>query len=309
MRKNSFMNIVGAAVLFAVVAAGCGSAGEKAWDKDAGSSKETVQTSGDFDAENEISVVSREEGSGTRGAFIELTGLEVKKDDKKVDMTYEGAQITNNTSVMMTAVAKDDYAIGYISLGSLDDTVKAVKVEGAEPTAENIKAGSYQLSRPFNVAIKEGADNPVAADLMAFILSDEGQKIVEDNGYIPVETTGAFAGTKPSGKAVVAGSSSVSSVMEKLIEGYQALNDKAKIELLTSDSTTGMTAVKDGSCDIGMASRELKDSELAAGLVPTPIAIDGIAVIVNNHNPMSELTKEQIQAVFSGEVTTWSELQ
>lgn len=303
------MNIVGAAVLFAVVAAGCGSAGEKARDKDAGSSKETVQTSGDFDAENEISVVSREEGSGTRGAFIELTGLEVKKDDKKVDMTYEGAQITNNTSVMMTAVAKDDYAIGYISLGALDDTVKAVKVEGAEPTAENIKAGSYQLSRPFNVAIKEGADNPVAADLMAFILSDEGQKIVEDNGYIPVDTAGAFAGTKPSGKAVVVGSSSVSSVMEKLIEGYQALNDKAKIELLTSDSTTGMTAVKDGSCDIGMASRELKDSELAAGLVPTPIAIDGIAVIVNNHNPMSELTKEQIQAVFSGEVTTWSELQ
>lgn len=309
MKLKKVMTAICLTAACAVIAIGCGKSDKKDTSESGqAQTEETGEKGADFDPDSEISVVSREEGSGTRGAFIELTGLEEKQGDKKIDLTYEGAQITNNTSVMMTTVAEDDYAVGYISLGSLNDSVKAVKVDGAEATAENIKAGTYKLSRPFQIAVKEGASNPVAEDLIAFILSDEGQKIVADNGYISVDTKGSFSTSKPEGKAVVAGSSSVSPVMEKLIEGYKAVNDKAEIELLTSDSTTGMTSAIDGSCDIGMASRELKDSELSKGLVPTAIAIDGIAVVVNNNNPVEGLTVDQIRSIFAGETTMWSDV-
>lgn len=260
-------------------------------------------------SDSTISVTSREDGSGTRGAFIELFGVEEKDaDGNKVDMTTVDANVTNNTAVMMSAVAGDVASIGYISLGSLNDTVKAVKIDGAEATVENIKSGEYKVSRPFNVATKDDASE-IAQDFMNFILSEEGQKVVSENGYIALEDVAAFESNGAEGKAVVAGSSSVSPIMEKLKEAYEAVNEKAEIEIQTSDSTTGMTSTIDGICDIGMASRELKEEELEAGLTATVIAMDGIAVIVNNDNPVEELTSEQVKSIFTGETTIWGDLR
>ena len=260
----------------------------------------------DWDNTRDITVVSREDGSGTRGAFVELFGIEEEVNGEKVDMTTEEANITNSTSVMMSTVAQDEYAIGYISLGSLDDSVKAVKVDGSEATAENIKNGSYKISRPFNIATKEDLSD-AAQDFEDFILSTEGQKVVEDNKYIPLDDVSDYKSNGASGKVVVAGSSSVSPVMEKLKEAYQAVNSDVEVEIQTSDSTTGMQNAIDGVCDIGMASRELKDSEKEAGLTPTVIAMDGIAVVVNNDNPTDELSSDQIKSIFTGDVLTWDE--
>ena len=261
----------------------------------------------EFDASRSIDVISREDGSGTRGAFIELTGVQQKIDDKKVDMTTEDAQITNNTAVMLTTVAGDAQAIGYVSLGSLDDSVKAVKIEGVEATAENVANGSYKVARPFNIAYKQDTMSELGKDFIAYIMSAEGQAIVNANGYVGSADAAAYAGTAPAGKLVIAGSSSVSPVMEKLAESYMALNPQAQLEIQTSDSTTGMTAAMDGTCEIGMASRELKESE-AAELTSLAIAMDGIAVIVSNENPMDEMTVAQIAAIYTGEVTHWNEL-
>lgn len=262
-----------------------------------------------FDAENDITVVSREDGSGTRGAFIELFGIEEKASDgTKTDKTTKEAVIANKTDVMLTNVAGDEYAIGYVSLGSLSDKVKALKIDGAEATTENVKNGSYKVSRPFNIATK-GEVSEVAQDFINYILSADGQKIVSDS-YISVnDSAEPFSGTNPSGKIVIAGSSSVSPVMEKLKEAYLAVNPNAKIEIQTNDSTAGITATIDGTCDIGMASRELKDSEVSAGLTSTAIALDGIAVIVNTANPVNELSSEQIKSVFTGETASWSEVK
>ena len=274
-----------------------------------GSNQAAEGNSAAGDSSAAISVLSREDGSGTRGAFIELFGIEEKDESgEKIDMTTEEAQITNSTSVMLTTVAGDDYAIGYVSLGSLDDSVKAVKIDGAEATAENVKSGEYKVSRPFNIATKEGMDNEVANDFITFIMSKEGQQVISDNGYIASDDAEPYAGTAPSGKAVVGGSSSVSPVMEKLIEAYKEVNANAEIELQTTDSTTGMTSTIDGSYDIGMASRELKDEELSAGLVPQVIATDGIAVIVNKNNTTDELTSDQVKAIYTGEALTWDEV-
>ena len=251
-----------------------------------------------------ITVVSREDGSGTRGAFVELFGIDADGEDN----TTEDAEITNSTAVMMTTIAGNAQAIGYISLGSLNDTVKAVSIDGAEATVENIQSGTYKVSRPFNIAT--GAEvSEVAQDFINFIMSDEGQAVVADNGYISQESTGAYTPSGLSGKVVAAGSSSVAPVMEKIKEAYETLNPDVTVEVQQSDSTTGMTSAIEGVCDIGMASRELKDSELSAGLTPTVIATDGIAVIVNQENPVSELTSENVKAIFTGEVTEWEALE
>lgn len=269
---------------------------------------ETEET-GDFDTTMDISVISREDGSGTRGAFIELFGVEQKNEaGEKVDYTTDEATITNNTSVMMTTVAGDEYSIGYISLGSLDDSVKALKIDGVEASVENIKNDTYKVARPFNIATK-GELSEAAQGFVDFIMSAEGQAIIADNGYITVDDAApAFAGSEAEGKVVVAGSSSVSPVMEKLAEAYEAVNANTKVELQTSDSTTGMTSAMDGTCDIGMASRELKEAE-AAELTATTIAMDGIAVIVNNANPTEDLNGDQVRAIFMGETYTWDEIQ
>ena len=259
-------------------------------------------------ASGTINVISREDGSGTRGAFIELFGIEEEKDGEKVDMTTTDASITNSTSVMMTTVAGDENASGYISLGSLNDTVKAVKIDGAEASAEAVADGTYKVSRPFNIVTGEEVSD-AAQDFINYIMSADGQQIVEDNGYIKADTEAeAYAAGDAEGKVVVAGSSSVSPVMEKLKEGYEAAQDKVTVEVQQSDSTTGITSVADGICDIGMASRELKDEETEQGLTPTVIATDGIAVIVNTTNEIEDLTSDQVKAIFTGETTEWEDL-
>ena len=262
--------------------------------------------SGDFDNSEYINVVSREDGSGTRGAFIELFGVEEKNDaGEKIDNTTDEAIITNSTDVMLTTVAGDEYSIGYVSLGSLNDSVKAVSIDGAEATVDNIKSGNYTIARPFNIATK-GTPSDVAQDFINFIMSADGQAVISDNKYIPVDDgAAAFESNGASGKIVVAGSSSVTPVMEKLKEAYAAVNSGAEIEIQESDSTTGMTAAMDGTCDIGMASRELKDSETEGGLTATVIAMDGIAVIVNNDNPTTDLSKDTVKGIYTGEITSW----
>lgn len=254
-----------------------------------------------------ISVVSREDGSGTRGAFIELVGVEEKDaDGNKTDMTTEDATITNNTEVMLSTVAGDPAAIGYVSLGSLNDNVKALKIDGAAPSADTVKDGSYKIARPFNIATK-GEATGLAKDFINFILSADGQKIVAGD-YITIDDNApAFQTDGSSGKLVVGGSSSVTPLMEKLIEAYKGINSAADIELQASDSTSGMTGTIDGTYDIGMASRELKDEEKTE-LTNTVIAMDGIAVIVNNDNPIEEMTSEQVGQIYKGEITDWSEL-
>ncbi|KAB1438706.1 MAG: substrate-binding domain-containing protein [Candidatus Galacturonibacter soehngenii] len=312
------------ATLSMVLLAGCGSSstGESSSTStttDSVQSTDSVTTTtedtskdkvtSDFDTSNDITVVSREDGSGTRGAFIELFGVEEKDaDGNKEDMTTEEATISNSTSVVMTTVAGDDYAIGYISLGSLNDTVKALKIDGANPTVENIKSKAYKIARPFNIATK-GDVSEVAKDFIDFIMSANGQAVVEDNGYISASENSAYAGSKPAGKIVIAGSSSVSPVMEKLKEAYLAINTNAEIEVQTSDSTTGMTSTIDGICDIGMASRELKDSELESGLTNMVIAMDGIAVVVNKNNSFDELTSDQVKSIYTGETLAWDEIK
>ncbi len=281
---------------------GCGSS-NGASSSDAGSGSDSGSES------QPISVVSREDGSGTRGAFVELTGVEEKDaDGNKTDNTTADAIISNSTEIMMTTVSGDEYAIGYSSTGSLNDTVKALNVDGVEPTAQNIKDGKYSLSRPFNIATK-GTPGKLAQDFIDYILSEEGQKVVEDNGYIAsVDDAKAFKSSGESGKLVVAGSSSVTPVMEKLAEAYKAVNKKAEIEIQESDSTTGMTAAADGTCDIGMASRELEDSEKDKGLTSQAIALDGIAVIVNTQNTRTEITTDMVKKIFTGEVTDWNDV-
>ena len=303
MKMKKFMAVLAVAGMMTGMLAGCGSSS----DDVAAEGGESTESTSEWDASNDITIVSREDGSGTRGAFTELFGVVEEVDGEDVDMTTADAQITNNTSVMMTTVAENEYAIGYISLGSLDDSVKALSIDGAEASAENIENGSYKVSRPFNVAVKPDSTNEVAADFMSYIMSTEGQEVVAAEGYIPVADVEAYAGTAPAGDCVVGGSSSVSPLMEKLIEAYAAVNPNANIELQTSDSTTGMTSTIEGSYDIGMASRELKDDE-AASLEGTVIATDGIAVIVNNNNPTDEMTSDQVKAIYTGEVYSWDEI-
>ena len=258
---------------------GCGSSADTTTDSGNTTTDAAADAAGDFDTSSDISVVSREDGSGTRGAFIELFGVEEKDaNGDKVDYTTDEAIIANSTEIVMTTVAGDDYAIGYSSLGSLNDTVKAVKIDGAEPTADNINNGSYTISRPFNIATK-GDVSDVAQDFINYIMSADGQQIIEDNGYIKASDAGAFESNGASGKIVVAGSSSVTPVMEKLQEAYQKVNSGAEIEIQESD------------------------------LTGTVIGKDGIAIIVNKNNPTEDLTKDQVNSIFRGEVTTWDEVK
>lgn len=299
-------------VLILAAMAGCASGNTESSSSTASAAEsQTSQAESTSEAANAdlgaISVVSREDGSGTRGAFIELFGIEEKDaDGNKIDNTTEEAIVTNSTSVMMTTVAGNPAAIGYISLGSLNDTVKALKIDGADATVENIKSGSYKVSRPFNIATK-GTLSEAAQDFEDYILSAEGQAVIEENGYIAADDAAKpYAGKQPSGKVTVAGSSSVTPVMEKLKEAYAAVNPNAEVEIQESDSTTGMNSTIEGICDIGMASRALKNSEKEAGLTETKIAIDGIAVIVNKENSFDGMTSEAVKGVFTGEITDWS---
>ena len=318
--KKRFLALGTALAVSAIMMVGCG-ATEKADDtaadttqnteaEETGAAEEadnTVEESTDFSGM--ISPVSREDGSGTRGAFIELFGIETKDaDGNKIDNTTDLAEITNSTSVMMTTVQGNEYAIGYVSLGSLNDSVKAMNIDGEEATVDNIKSGTYKISRPFNIVTKEGLSE-VAADFVKYIMSEDGQAVVEDNGYISQGNEGAYEASGLSGKVTVAGSSSVTPVMEKLKEAYMAVNPDVEIEVQQSDSTTGVNSAIEGICDIGMASRELKDSEASEGITAQAIALDGIAVIVNLNNPISDMTSEQVRSIFTGETQDWSDIK
>lgn len=276
---------------FALV--GCSSGGGESSDGSA-----PVETAG------AISVISREDGSGTRGAFTELFGV---LDDNKKDATTSSAVVTNSTSVMMTTVAGDPASIGYISLGSLNDTVKAVKIDGVAPSAEGVKDGSYKVARPFNVVTNDNISE-VAQDFLNFIMSAEGQEVVDADYVSVADNAESYTASGKSGKVVVAGSSSVTPIMEKLAEAYEALNPDVKVEVQQSDSSTGVQSTIDGTCDLGMASRELKDSELSQGVKPVVIAMDGIAVIVNTGSAIDDLTADQVKGIFTGDITDWSEI-
>lgn len=260
---------------------------------------------GEFNPSREINVVTREEGSGTRDAFTELTGVLVKQDDgTKTDQTTNSAVTINSTEGILTNVTSDLYSIGYVSLGSLKDSVKALSIDGVECTAENAKDGSYPIARPFNIATKD-TPSEVAQDFIDYILSSDGQAIVSEEGYVTVSEKGIYKGNKPEGKVSVAGSSSISPVMEKLAEAYEEVNPNANIEIQTTDSSSGMKAVMDGTCDIGMASRDLKEDE--STLTETLIAKDGIAVIANTGNTTKNISIENVRKIYTGEITVWSD--
>ena len=302
--KKKIVTLLMMAALAATALAGCGA------KEEAEAPAATVETAeSDFDYDNDIAVISREDGSGTRGAFVELFGVEQKNDaGEKVDYTTVEATVTNNTSVMMTTVANDEYAIGYISLGSLNDTVKAVKIDGVDASVENIKNGTYTVNRPFNLAV-QGELSEAAQDFLNYIMSAEGQAVIEEEGYIKIdEAAVSFESNGAEGKVVVAGSSSVTPVMEKLKEAYVTANTNVTIEINTNDSSTGVSSAIEGTCDIGMASRALKDTETAEGVNEVTIAKDGIAVIVNNNNPVEDLETETVKNIYVGDILTWSEI-
>lgn len=263
----------------------------------------TVLTGCGAGGSSAITVVSREDGSGTRGAFTEL--LEIAVDD--TDNTIATAEVTNSTSVMMTTVAGDENAIGYISLGSLDDSVKAIKVEGVEPTVDNVKSGDYKVARPFEICIPKEGTSEVAQDFIDFILSDDGQAVIDEEGYISVESGKTYTASDKEGKVTLAGSTSVSPVMEKLTEKYKELNPNVTFEIQQTGSSAGIESATEGACDIGMSSRELKEEELQ-NLEEIQIAMDGICVIVNPASIVENLTAEQIRQIYVGEITDWSEL-
>ncbi|MCD8300102.1 MAG: substrate-binding domain-containing protein [Clostridiales bacterium] len=288
--------------------AGCGSSSGSSDSTEGNSdSSATAEASSDFDPGSDITVLSREDGSGTRSAFIELFEIqETNADGEKEDMTTVEATITNNTEVMMSTVAGNPYAIGYCSLGSLNDSIKAVQIDGVDATTDNVADGSYTVSRPFNIVTQDDISD-AAQDFINYIMSDEGQAVISENGYIAVASGNTYECNGASGKVAVAGSSSVSPVMEKLEEAYEEINPDVTVEIQTSDSTTGVTSAIEGSCDIGMASRELTEDE--TGVTATQIAIDGIAVIVNLENPVDDLSPDTVKDIFTGEITTWSEVE
>lgn len=305
MKKVLSLALAGIMVLG--IFAGCSKSGTSEATSGGTTTKATTAAKDSFSSIKEISVVSREDGSGTRGAFTELFGiLEKSADGKKTDKTTKEAIIANKTDVMVTNIAGDKYSIGYVSLGSLSSNVKAVDIDNVKATAENVKNGTYKASRPFNIATK-GEPQGLAKDFIDFILSKEGQEVV-GKSYISVSSDAKpYSGSKPSGKLTIGGSSSVSPIMEKLKEAYLKINTNAAIEIQTSDSTAGMTGTIDGTCQIGMASRELKDSEKEK-LTSCEIALDGIAVIVNPENPTENLTSAQVKDIFTGTSTKWDML-
>lgn len=305
MRRKIF-GLAMSFILSAALMTGCGS--NNSTNSNAGNSSQSATSSeeagGGFDTSQTISVISREDGSGTRGAFVELMGIE--EDD--VDNTTEEAVITNSTAVMLTTVAGNPAAIGYVSLGSLDDSVKALKVNGVDATAENVANSTYSVARPFNIAVKDDISD-AANDFISYIMSADGQQVIEDNGYIKVSDAAAYTASDVSGTVTISGSSSVTPVMEKLKEAYQAVNANVDIQIQESDSSTGMADAISGTSDIGMASRDLKDTEISQGITGTEIAKDGIAVIVNQSNSLEDITSDQVKDIFIGAVTTWSEIE
>lgn len=291
----------------ATTLAACGASKDSANNKSANTSTEGNKTETASADLSKINVISREAGSGTRGAFTEITGVLEKKDGQEVDNTTEEAAVQNSTDAVITTVSNDPASIGYISLGSLNDTVKALKVEGVEATPENVKSGEYKIARPFNICYQEGADEK-ALDLLKFIESDEGQKIVEAEKYIPEVSGKTYTAIDNDAHITIAGSTSVTPLMEKLVEAYKKLNPKFEADIQATGSSAGIQSAIDGTAQIGMASRELKDEE-APKVKADVIARDGIAVIVNKQNPSEDVSLASLKDIFTGSMTQWSEVK
>ena len=295
--KRVIASVCAAALALSMVA--CGS--------DASTSTST-STGSESGASTSITVVTREDGSGTRSAFVELTGVETDEGD----MTIATAQVANSTNNVMTSVQAEPSAIGYISMGSLNETVKGIAVDGVEPTTDNVKAGTYPISRPFNIVTNGdiSAQDELTQDFVNWVMSADGQAICTEEGYIGDDAAEAYTSTQPSGSLAVGGSSSVSPVMEKLIETYMAdVNPNASIDLQTTDSTNGVTGALDGTYQVGMASRAISDDEASQGAVSTQLAMDGIAVIVNTENTVSNISMDSLRGIYTGEVTDWADVQ
>lgn len=296
--KKKFLAVMAATVITTLAFTGCGNNNST----DSGNGGDVSATS----MTGTISVISREDGSGTRGAFVELMGV---VDDDENDITTQTAEITNSTSVMLKTVSQNEKAIGYVSLGSLSSDVKALQIDGAEATADNVKAGTYKVSRPFNICYKEDELTDLDKDFISYIMSEEGQTIVSEEGYISLEAEGKYAGGAQKGKITLAGSTSVSPLMDKIKDAYVTINPDVTIEIQESGSSAGIQAATEGAARIGMSSRELKDEELSAGLTTKQIAMDGIAVIVNNSNPLTKLTSEQVKNIYTGDTTEWDDVK
>lgn len=294
--KKKILAVMSAIVITTLAFTGCGSNNESA-DKSSSAASDGMSGA--------ITVVSREEGSGTRDAFVELMGIVDENDN---DLTTQTAEVTNSTSVMMSTVAQNDKAMGYVSLGSLSDTIKAVKVDGVEANAENIKSGDYKVSRPFNIAYKEDKLTDLDKDFIKFIMSEQGQSIVDSEGYISLDAEGSYEAAGLKGKITLAGSTSVAPLMDVMKDEYTKLNPDVTIEIQESGSSAGIQSAMEGATEIGMSSRDLKDEE-AAELTAKQIAMDGIAVIVNKENTLNNLTSNQIKSIYVGDVTDWADVK
>jgi phosphate transport system substrate-binding protein len=255
--------------------------------------------------DEEITVVSREEGSGTRSAFTELAGV---VDAQGRDMMTANAEISNNTAVVINSVIGNTSAIGYISMGSLNNNIKALRINGVAGTPENVTSGQYPIARPFLIGTR-GQVSDVAQDFINFMMSENGQRIVASRGYIGVGNSGEFVSSGASGRVVVGGSSSVAPLMERFREAYMAINSNATVEIQQNSSSAGIRALQEGICDIAMSSREFRPAEIETGIAPMTIALDGIAVIVNTENSINNLTLEEVRGIFLGEITSWGNVK
>ncbi|MBF0780971.1 MULTISPECIES: substrate-binding domain-containing protein [unclassified Granulicatella] len=302
MRK-SFVKMLALVSIGGALAA-CGNNGSTSTSSSSSDTGKTTQQVVDL---GEINVISREDGSGTRGAFIEIAGVTTKVDGKEKDNTTKTATIQNNTEGVVSAVTGDKTAIGYISLGSLGDNVKAVKIDGVQANAENVVNGTYKLQRPFNIAWQKDLSE-LGQDFITFIDSKQGQEIVTKSKYVShVKDPKEYKASGKTGSLSVVGSTSVTPLMEKLVEGYKKLNPNVTVDITSNGSSAGMSAVMEKTADIGMASRELKEKE-AAAVEHKAIALDGIAIIVNKENSTDTLTLEQVKRIYTGQLTEWSQL-
>lgn len=305
-RKSIILAIL--VVALAVFGVACGNKNDAPAKETKTETKEEAKTEEPAGMTGEIHVVSREDGSGTRGAFTEITGVLQKENGEETDKTFDEAIVQNSTNAVITTVSGDEASIGYISLGSLSDVVKAVKVDGHEATAEKVKSGEYAVARPFNIAYREDKITDLGKDFLAFIMSEEGQKIAEDHGYVSNGNTGAYTPSNMEGSLTIGGSTSVTPLMENLVDAYKAHNPGFKADIQATGSSAGMTAAMEGAVEIGMASRELKDKEKEA-LTSEVIAMDGIAVIVNNENSIEDISMDNIRQIFTGELRNWEEVK
>lgn len=252
-----------------------------------------------------ITVISREDGSGTRDAFTELMEI---IDEQGNDATVDTAEITNSTSVMMSTVNGNANAIGYVSLGSLSDEVKALSLDGVAPSTQTVKDGSYKLQRPFNIAYNETSLSDAAKDFIRYIMSTQAAEVINEEGYIAMDTAEDYKASGLSGTVTLAGSTSVAPLMNVLADKYEILNPNVKIEIQESGSSAGIQSAIEGAVNIAMSSRNLKDEESKV-LASKKIALDGIAVIVNSSNGLNNITSAHLKDIYTGKVTKWEEVK